>query len=68
MPAALPNEQLQLAVTSVVKVIGQIPCFHVYEEYVAGRFGHTEAEIALQATMHNAAIDSTLIRSHLINV
>lgn len=67
MPAAPPKEQLRLAVTVIVKVIGQIPCFHVYEEYVASRFGDTDAEIALQATMHNAALDSTLISLRCFN-
>ncbi len=66
MPAP-QNEQLQLAVTAIVKVIGQIPCFHVYEEYVASRFGGTDAEVAFQATMHNAALDSTLISLRCFN-
>ena len=63
----MDKEQIELSVTVIVKAIGQIPCFHVYEEHVAGRFGTTEPEIALQAMMHNAALDSTLISLRCFN-
>jgi hypothetical protein len=35
MPANPTNEQLWQSIYVICKVIGQIPCFHLYEEYVA---------------------------------
>lgn len=61
------NEQLQKAVGAICKVIAQIPCFHVYEEYIARRFGTDEAERALMAMTHNAALDSTLLKLRCFN-
>src|SRR6266567_8685117 len=55
------SEDLQKSIHVICKVIGQIPCFHLYEEYVAHRFSTAEAEISLRAMTHNAALDSTLI-------
>ena len=34
----LTTEQLQRSVSIICKVIGQMPCFHICEEYVAHRF------------------------------
>lgn len=61
------TEQLQQSIHVICKVIGQIPCFHFYEEYVAPRFSTTEPEIALRAMTHNAALDSTLISLRCFN-
>jgi hypothetical protein len=61
------NEQLQKAVGAICKVIAQIPCFHVYEEYIARRFGTDEAKRALMAMMHNAALDSALLNLRCFN-
>jgi len=61
------SEQLQQSIGVICKVIGQIPCFHVYEENVAQRFSATETETALSAMMHNAALDSTLISLRCFN-
>jgi hypothetical protein len=60
-------EQLQQMVRVVCKVIGQIPCFHVYEDYIANRFGAGETEISLKAFTHNAALDSALINLRCFN-
>ncbi len=61
------KEQLQRMVPVVCKLVGQIPCFHVFEEYVAQRFGKGEAEVSLQAYMHNAALDSALLSLRCFN-
>src|SRR5438046_647971 len=61
------TEQLQQSVHVICKVIGQIPCFHLYEEYVAHRFSASEPEISLRAMIHNAALDSTLISLRCFN-
>lgn len=67
MPAKPTTEQLQQSVSVICKVIGQIPCFHIYEEYVANRFSTTEPETALRAMTHNAAMDSTLMSLRCFN-
>jgi len=49
-----PTEsELRSFVPVISKVIGQIPCLHVYEEYVAGRFGNavTESRCRLRSIM-----------------
>ena len=61
------TEQLQQSIHVICKVIGQIPCFHLYEYYVAHRFSTTESEIALRAVTHNAALDSALISLRCFN-
>jgi hypothetical protein len=61
------SEELQRSIRVVCKVIGQIPCFHLYEEYVAHRFSTSEAEISLRAVTHNVALDSTLISLRCFN-
>src|SRR2546425_919301 len=61
------TEQLQRAVSVICKVIGQIPCFHIYEEYIARRFQTDEAERALMAMMHNSALDSALLNLRCFN-
>jgi hypothetical protein len=60
-------EQLHQSIGIICKVIGQIPAFHVYEQYVSSRFGDGETETALKATIHNAALDSTLIHLRCFN-
>ncbi len=67
MPAKPKTEQLQQTIGVICKVIGQIPCFHVYEENIAHRFFTSETETALKAIMHNAALDSTLINVRCLN-
>lgn len=67
MPVNPTTEQLQEAVSVISKVIGQIPCFHIYDVYVAQRFGTTESEISLKAFIHNAVLDSTLISLRCFN-
>lgn len=67
MPTTPTTEQLQEMVSVICKVIGQIPCFHIYEDYVAERFGTTESEIALKAFTHNSALDSALISLRCFN-
>lgn len=61
------TEQLQQSIHVICKVIGQIPCFHIYEEFVAHRFSTSEAEIHLRAMTHNAALDSALISLRCFN-
>lgn len=61
------TEQLQRAVSVVCKVIGQIPCFHLYEQYIARHFASDEAERALMAMTHNAALDSALLNLRCFN-
>ena len=65
MPTKPTREQLQQSIHVICKVIGQIPCFHLYEENVAKRF--STKEIALKAMTHNAALDSALIRLRCFN-
>ena len=67
MPAKPANEQLQQSIHVICKIIGQIPCFHLYEEYVAHRFSTSESEISLRAMTHNAALDSTLMDLRCFN-
>ena len=67
MPATPTNEKLQHSVRVICMVIGQIPCFHIYEEYVPGRFSIGESETALKAMIHNAALDSSLINLRSFN-
>ena len=67
MPKKPTTEQLQRAVNRICKVIGQIPCFHIYEDYVARRFATNAAEIALKAMIHNAAMDSSLLNLRCFN-
>lgn len=59
--------QLQESVSVICKVIGQIPCFHIYERYVAHRFDVIDSEVALKAMIHNAVLDSTLISLRCFN-
>ena len=61
------TEQLQQSIHVICKVIGQIPCFHLYEEFVANRFSTSEAEVSLRAMTHNAALDSALISLRCFN-
>jgi hypothetical protein len=61
------TEQLQESIHAICKVIGQIPCFHLYEEHVARRFSTSEPEISLKAMTHNAALDSALISLRCFN-
>ena len=67
MPKKPTTEQLQRAVNRICKVIGQIPCFHIYEEYIANRIGTDEAERCLMAMTHNAAMDSSLLNLRCFN-
>lgn len=67
MNAAPTTEQLEQSVSVICKVIGQIPAFHIYEEYVAHRFATGETETSLRAMTHNAALDSTLINLRCFN-
>ena len=60
-------KQVEDGVSRICKVIGQIPCFHVYEEYVANRFATGEIEVSLKAMMHNAAMDSALLNMRCFN-
>src|SRR5712692_2505669 len=61
------TQQLRRAASVICKVIGQIPCFHVYEEYIARRFGTGDSERALLAMTHNAALDSALLNLRCFN-
>jgi hypothetical protein len=61
------TEQLQQSIHVICKVIGQIPCFHLFEYFVARRFAATESETALRAMIHNAALDSSLISLRCFN-
>lgn len=61
------TEHLRKSIHVICKVIGQIPCFHLYEEHVAHRFSTSEAEISLRAMTQNAALDSTLISLRCFN-
>ena len=61
------TEQLQQSIHVICKVIGQIPCFHLYEEYVAHRFSTSEAESCLRAMTHNGLLDSALISLRCFN-
>lgn len=67
MAAQPTTEQLQRTVRVICKVIGQIPCFQIYEDYIARRFGAGEAEISLMAMTHNAALDSALLNLRCFN-
>jgi hypothetical protein len=67
MPTKPSSEQLQQSISVICKVIGQIPCFHLYEENVAHRFSASESEIALKAMIHNAALESTLMSLRCFN-
>jgi len=61
------TQDLQESIRVICKVIGQIPCFHLYEEYIAHRFSTSQAEACLRAMTHNAALDSTLISLRCFN-
>jgi len=61
------TKDLQKSIRVICKVIGQIPCFYLYEEHVACRFSTSDAEISLRAMTHNAALDSTLISLRCFN-
>ncbi len=61
------REQLQQSIHIICKTIGQIPCFHLYEEFVANRFSTSEAEVSLRAMIHNAALDSAMISLRCFN-
>jgi hypothetical protein len=67
MPAKPTTEQLHAVTHAICKVIAQIPCFHLFEAYVAHRFSSTETEIALRAITYNAALDSTLMSLRSFN-
>lgn len=67
MACQLTTEELQRAVGVVCKLIGQFPCFHIYEDHVAKRFGTDETEVALKAITHNAALDSALLNLRCFN-
>ena len=61
------QNQLLQSIHVICKVIAQIPCFHLYEEYVAQKFSNTEPEIAFRAMTHDAALDSALISLRCFN-
>jgi hypothetical protein len=61
MPTKPTTDQLQQSIHVICKVIGQIPCFQLYEKYVTQRFGTSESDISLEAITHNAVLDSALI-------
>lgn len=60
-------EQLQKMVPIVCKVVAQMPCFHVYEDFVARRFCAGQVEESLRAIVHNATLDSALISLRCFN-
>src|SRR5437667_74226 len=59
--------QLHLAVSVLNKLIAQIPCFHIFEEYVAPLFPTSETGHALRDITHNAALDSTFLSLRCFN-
>lgn len=61
------NEQLESSLSRICKVICQIPVFHVFEDWIAGRFETGTKETALKDMMHNAALDSALINLRCLN-
>lgn len=61
------NEQLKAAIPAICKVIAQIPCFYVFETFIASRFSSGDTEQALRAVMHNASMDSTLTSLRAFN-
>lgn len=67
MLAKREHSELSQSVHAISKLIGQIPCFQVYEASVASRFGDTVAERALKAMTHNCALDSALISLRCFN-
>jgi hypothetical protein len=67
MSTAPTTEQLQQAIHVICKVIAQIPCFHLFKDYIAQRFSSSEVEISLRAITHNAALDSTLMSLRCLN-
>lgn len=67
MPTKPTAEQLEQSLHIVCKVISQIPCFHIYEDYVAQRFSATDSDVAMKAITHNAALDSALINIRCFN-
>ncbi len=64
---SIGRETLHSSVGAICKVIGQLPCFHIFEKYIAQRFGDDTAELALRAFTHNAALDSSLISMRCFN-
>jgi len=61
------TKQLQLSISVICKVIGQIPCFHIYEKHVAHRFTTTVPEISIRAVTHNSFLDSALMNLRSFN-
>ena len=56
-----------MSVSVICKVIAQIPCFYLYEKYIAQRFDTTVSETAFRDMTHNAALDSALINLRCFN-
>lgn len=67
MPITPTIEQLQQSVGVICKVIGQIPAFHICEDFVSHRSAADVSETALKAIIHNAALDSSLISLRCFN-
>jgi hypothetical protein len=63
----LTNEQLESGLSRICKVICQIPCFHIFEKWIADRFKAGVEDAALKDIMHNAALDSALINLRSLN-
>jgi hypothetical protein len=61
------TEQLQQSTQIICKVIGQISCFHICEEFVLHRFSTSTSEVSLSAITRNAALDSALISLRCFN-
>jgi hypothetical protein len=61
------SEQLERAVGVLCKVIGQIPCYHIFEDFVASRFEKEPTEVSLMAMTHNASLDSALLNLRCFN-
>jgi len=63
------TEQLKQEVGVICKVIAQIPCFFIYEEYIVKRFepDKKENDLFLKAITHNAALDSALLNLRCFN-
>jgi hypothetical protein len=60
-------DQLQGSIHVICKVISQIPCYHLYEKHVAGRFTTGDSDVSLAGITHNAALDSALINLRCFN-
>lgn len=65
MPDPLSLNQQEAALSSICKVVGQIPCYHIYEEHVEKLFAQNQ--VSLRAIMHNATLDSALVNVRSFN-